>query len=373
MKFLIVSHVGHSQKGELIYGYGPYVKEMNLWLKYVDEVRIVAPIEKVDPNAIDLAYKHENIWFNRVPAFNLIGKVSKIRTLLLLPYIFARIFIAMMWAEHIHLRCPGNIGLIGSIAQLFFPWKKKTVKYAGNWDPNSPQPLSYRIQKWILSNSVLSRNIKVLVYGKWPEQSKNIVEFFTASYLDSEKVEIEPRKIDEEIKLVFVGALSLGKRPLVALQTLDELIRQGTKARLDIMGEGAEREALEEYIDENKLSEYVTLHGNKNSDFVKDKFKSSHFLILMSQSEGWPKVVAEAMFWGSVPLTTKVSCVDYMIGEGSRGCLVAADGKSVANVIEEYKSKPFSYKEASLNAMQWSRAFTLDSFESAIKDLLNER
>ena len=43
---------------------------------------------------------------------------------------------AMKWADHIHLRCPGNIGLLGCIVQIAFPKKVKTVKYAGNWIQN---------------------------------------------------------------------------------------------------------------------------------------------------------------------------------------------------------------------------------------------
>ena len=42
-----------------IYGYGPYIKEMNLWFKYVDEVILVAPVSQKAPSKINLAYEHE--------------------------------------------------------------------------------------------------------------------------------------------------------------------------------------------------------------------------------------------------------------------------------------------------------------------------
>ena len=371
MKFLIISHVEHIQDEDKIYGYGPYVKEMNLWLKYVDEVRIVAPIKKGKPDPIDLAYVHEKIRFDKVPVFNLVTNAAKIKTVLTLPYIFMRIFFAMMWAEHIHLRCPGNMGLLGAVAQMFFPKKIKTVKYAGNWDPKSQQPRSYRMQKSIISNVSLSKNMQVLVYGAWPDQSTNIKEFFTATYRDSEKKELLPRNLEDEIRLVFVGALSPGKRPMIALKAVEELLSHGVNARLDLMGEGGQRGDLEAYIKEKSLEKQVTLHGNQSSDFVKAKFQNAHFLILMSKSEGWPKVVAEAMFWGAIPITSNVSCVNYMIGEGSRGALVEADEKSVSNAIEDYVGDKSLYEKTSLDAMKWSRQFTLESFEDAIKGVLN--
>lgn len=371
MKFLIISHVLHSTKDDKIYGYGPYVKEMNLWLKYVDEVRIVAPMLTSDPDPIDLAYEHENIIFDNVASFNLLTNYSKVKTMLMLPFIFAKIVLAMSKADHIHLRCPGNMGLLGTVAQMFFPSKIKTVKYAGNWDPNSSQPLSYRIQKAIISNTWISKNMQVLVYGKWPNQSENIKEFFTATYSEDEITEVLPRPLDGEIKLVFIGALSPGKQPIIAIQAACELVKKGFKVRLDLMGEGIERNTLETFIKENSLEQWVTLHGNKNSDFVKKKLKEANFLILMSKSEGWPKVVAEAMFWGVIPIASNVSCVNYMIGEGSRGSLVSADSGAVVEAIKAYIENPKQYEQASKNAMQWSRGFTLESFEKAIKGLLH--
>ena len=73
------------------------------------------------------------------------------------------------------------------MVQIFFPKKNKTAKYAGNWDPHSKQPWSYKLQRWILQNTFLTRNMTVLVYGEWPTMSSNCRSFFTATYRDSDK------------------------------------------------------------------------------------------------------------------------------------------------------------------------------------------
>ena len=162
MNFLIITHVLHAKNKADYLAYAPYVKEMNLWLKYVDKVTIVAPLladKEIRP--IDIAYQHKNIDFRSIPAFDLLSLKSSLKTLLVLPVIFFKIIGAMRNADHIHLRCPGNIGLLGCIAQIFFPSKTKTAKYAGNWDPNSKQPLSYRLQKRILSNTFLTKKMNV--------------------------------------------------------------------------------------------------------------------------------------------------------------------------------------------------------------------
>jgi len=372
MKFLIVTHVRHKQHNGEIYGYGPYIKEMNLWLKYVDEVIVVAPIEEKEPDKIDLAYQHDKLTFIKVPAFNLTSLFEILKTALNLPLISWRIYRQMRQADHIHLRCPGNMGLLGSVLQMAFPRKTKTAKYAGNWDPNSPQPWSYKLQKKILSNTFLTRNMKVLVYGEWPNQSKNIVPFFTATYHESEKEPVKKPSLSV-LNLIFVGALRAGKRPLLSVQTAQKLHEEGHEVRLDLFGEGPERHSLEAYIQENRLEKFVVLHGNQSADVVKRYFQKAHFLIFISKSEGWPKVVAEAMFWGCLPITTDVSCVNYMIGGGTRGKIVKPNVDDIIKKVKYYLEHRDDFKEKSKNAMAWSRQFTLEKFEKEIGKFLDEK
>src|SRR5690554_3405822 len=163
MTILIITHVNHHKEQNNYYAYAPYVREMNIWLRYVDEVIIVAPLEKKYKTPIDIAYTHDNINFCKVVSFDITGFNQIVKTILSIPRICYTVFKAMQKADHIHLRCPGNMGLLGCIVQILFPNKKKTAKYAGNWDLNARQPLSYKLQKWILNNTLLTKNMQVLV------------------------------------------------------------------------------------------------------------------------------------------------------------------------------------------------------------------
>jgi glycosyltransferase involved in cell wall biosynthesis len=361
----------HAQKASEYYAYAPYVKETNLWLKYVDKVTIVAPLLKdKEIRPIDIAYQHDDIDFRSIPAFDILSLKSSLKTLLVLPVIFFKIIGAMRKADHIHLRCPGNIGLLGCVAQIFFPSKTKTAKYAGNWDPKSPQPRSYRLQKSILSNTLLTKNMNVLVYGDWKNQTKNIKSFFTATYRDSDKGEIIKRTFKDTIRFSFVGSLSPGKRPLLTIQIVEELRKRNYNVRLDIFGDGAKREELEAYISQNNLESFVKLYGNVTADTIKEVHKTAHFMMLPSKSEGWPKVVAEAMFWGSLPIVTRISCVPYMLEEGNRGILIEPNVTAAVTAIENVLQSPKSYQEKVKKAIEWSRIYTLDKFETEIKSLL---
>ena len=143
--------------------------------KRQSQTRIIAPISNESILPIEIPYNSNAIIFDEIPQFNILTFKNKLKSIFKIPIIIFRIFKACYWADHIHLRCPGNVGLLGCFVQIFFPFKKKTVKYAGNWDPKSKQPLTYRLQKWIVSNTFLTRNCKVLVYGESADQSNNIV------------------------------------------------------------------------------------------------------------------------------------------------------------------------------------------------------
>lgn len=368
--FCIITHVIHQKQAKDYFAYAPYVREMNIWLKYVDEVTIVAPLENSNITAIDLPYLHEKIDFKVVPNFNFIGFKNVFSALIKLPIVFWRIFFAMNKADHIHLRCPGNMGLVACFAQIFFPHKTKTAKYAGNWDPQSKQPWTYRLQKYILNNTILTKNIQVLVYGEWENQSKNILPFYTATYSESEKEIINKVSLDLQIYFVFVGSLVSGKNPLYAIKLIEELIKKGNKATLELYGEGSEREILQKYIYDNRLNDYVILRGNQNQEIIKKAFQKSHLVLLPSKSEGWPKAVAEGMFWGCIPVATKVSCVPFMLDNGNRGVLLEMDLKKDVGQIEKIIRDEKSFFTKSKLANEWSRKYTIDVFDSQIKNIL---
>ncbi|TDD95206.1 glycosyltransferase family 4 protein [Flavobacterium cellulosilyticum] len=370
MNFVIVTHVPHIIHQNKYFAYAPYVREMNIWIKQVDKLIIVAPISNLKTSSIDISYEHNNIEFIPIASFDILRLSSVFATVFKVPCICWKIYQAMQKADHIHLRCPGNIGLLGCVVQILFPNKIKTAKYAGNWDPKSNQPISYTLQKWILSNPFLTKNIQVLVYGEWDNNSKNIKSFFTATYNESDKLAVPIKDFKEQIRFVFVGTLVSGKNPLYCIQLVEELKRRGYNVSLALYGEGIERITLEQYINQNNLSDFISLEGNQNAESIKIAYKQSHFVVLPSQSEGWPKAIAEGMFWGCVPIATTISCVPFMLDNGQRGILLECDLAQDANQIEAVLQNLVEFENRSKAASDWSRNYTLDVFEAEIKKLL---
>lgn len=371
MQFLIITHVPHTLHESQYFAYAPYVNEMNIWIKYVDNLVIVAPLEKRETTTIETAYQHKNIRFLAIENFDLLTWSNRFRAMVTMPKISWQIYKAMQKAEHIHLRCPGNIGLLGCVVQVFFPNKPKTAKYAGNWDPKAKRPWTYTLQKKILQNTFLTKNIQVLIYGEWQGQTKNLKSFFTATYSEKEIVPIAPTMENDFFQFVFVGTLVKGKNPLYTIQLMERLVTEGYQLSLHLYGEGVERTNLEQYIVSRNLSAFISLKGNKSKEGIKQVYQVSDFVILPSDSEGWPKAIAEGMFWGCVPIASSVSCIPFMLDYGTRGLLLEMNLKNDALALSKMLDACASTEEKRNDAVYWSRQYTLERLESEIKTILH--
>ena len=341
---------------------------MDIWMKYVNKTTVLAPLEKRRPLASEISYFNTPV-FKEIPAIDFTSLGNALRSTAKIPFILFKIWKVCRNSDHIHLRCPGNISLLGCFVQIFFPKKPKTVKYAGNWDPESRQPWTYQLQKWILSNTFLSRNIKVLVYGKWPNQSANVISFFTASYSE-EEAEVPLRNFSEPLKFIFVGSLSEGKQPFFAIKLVEELLKKGKNVSLKIFGTGVLKKELKEYIENSNFSQALSLEGFSEKELLKNEYLKSHFLILPSKSEGWPKAVAEAMFFGCIPVATTVSCVPWMLANGKRGILIPDDPEMAKQRLYEKLSDESELEKMSVRAQEWSRGYTIEKFQRKIRKFL---
>ena len=373
MRLLVISSAPIVQKDNQNHLYAPYEKEMQLWAKYADTIQFCCPIWREDKKLLIAPISFKVDMIVALQEFDITSFSNILKAIPLAFVALVKIFKAMKQADHIHLRCPGNIALLACLVQILFPNKQKTAKYAGNWDPKSQQPWSYRLQKWILSNTFLTRNMQVLVYGEWEGSTNNVKSFFTATYSEEEvqKSTSEIRSLsDEVIRFLFVGTLSKGKQPLYVIQLVEELYKRGEKVILELYGEGVLRKDLEHYIAQNNLETIVALKGNQSKETVLKGYQNSHFLILPSKSEGWPKVVAEAMFWGCVPIASPVSCVSFMMGNGSRGIILKEQLHNDVSQIRNVLNNQEDYKKMALDGQTWSRQFTTDKFETEISKLL---
>lgn len=414
MKLLVISDAPILHIETTKQAYAPYAREMDLWMKYADHTTFICPTY-YNRSLLTQPFSKQDFAIISLRRLEFHNYSSAFWSLCSIPYQFIVLCFAFAKADHIHLRCPGNLALLASIVQILFPFKKKTAKYAGNFDPNAAQPIAYRWQKRILSNTFLTKNIDVLAYGKWPDQSKNVKPFFTATYKRNQITPLTKKDWNGPFKAVFVGTMGANKRPIEVFEIVKELIDKGIAISIDFYGDGPLRSEIASRVELLGLEDKVLMHGNVDNSIVTEAYKNAHFSFLLSKSEGWPKAVAEAMFWGCVPIASAVSCVPWMLGVESvkgfkdtnlpskidqqiphqvrddevssrdsrerlpqgidfleteqRGILIRNISKAGETVIV-YLNRPELLQKLSENAAKWSRQYTLDDFEKAIQELL---
>lgn len=389
MKLLVISDapiLSHSGKKE---AYAPYVREMDLWMQHAGDVSFVCPT-RYNRKLLTQSFKRQGykvISLRRIEFHNIL---SALISLITIPYQAIVLWKVMRKADHIHLRCPGNLALLASLVQITLPRKRKTAKYAGNFSPSASQPLSYKWQKRILSNTSLTKNIDVLVYGEWPGQSKNIKSFFTATYSQDDCAMFK-KKYKEPYQFIFVGTLSSNKNPQLLVELVKHLNIQGIPSQAYFYGDGDMMEELKIQSSNFKVGESIVsssenreqmvkddafyFYGNQPKEAVQDGYRKAHFSFLASQSEGWPKAVAESMWYGCIPIVTPVSCVPWMLGVsnnknlGSRGIIFTDIDHTIAT-IKQLLTQQEDINLLSQNAQKWSQEYTLEKFESEIVKLL---
>ena len=115
----------------------------------------------------------------------------------------------------------------------------------------------------------------------------------------------------ENTKLISVGRLSKEKGYIDLLKVFKRLNSDYPEWTLDIVGDGAERESIEEFIRNNELSNKVTLHGFQGKEYIDKLLNQSSIYLMTSFTESFGIVLIEAMSHG-------VPCIAYDSAEGAR-------------------------------------------------------
>ena len=371
MKLVIVSNVRHHKFNGRFHAYAPYAREVEVWADLFDEVSIAAPLCETEPAGDCAAIGRSNIQIS--PQRELGGDTwsAKIKLLWKLPAMACELCRALRQGDAIHVRCPGNLGFLGAILAPLFS-KHLVAKFAGQWNSGPRDSLSVRAQRALL-RSPWWRG-PVTVYGNWPHLPEHVIPFFssalTAEQIAGARSAAEKRTPEERRNILFVGRLSQSKNVNVLLSALAQLRTEGIPFQCTIAGGGPEFSMLQELSRTQGLGDSVEFTGGVNFERVLKLYEKSGILVLVSQTEGWPKAIVEGMAFGLVAIGSNLGLIPEMLGEGRGFVVPPGDKDALANTLRQILIDPEQHGAMRERAAAWSEGYSLDSLRESLRILL---
>lgn len=132
-----------------------------------------------------------------------------------------------------------------------------------------------------------------------------------------------PRRTQTKPTCVFLGSLSVRKRPLQAVQAIAELRRRGVEADLELIGAGPLQAAVERAVSELDLANHVRLRGFMATPA--SLLGGADVLVLPSLSEGVSRAALEALHLGVPCVLRGVDGNSELIESGRNGELFTHD------------------------------------------------
>lgn len=373
MKLAIISHTQHfADAAGTIYGWGPTVREINFLASEFEEITHVACIHNGVPPASCLPYSSKNIHF--IPIAPTGGKsiIEKLNVLTTAPDVIRKVSRILKEVDAVQVRLPTGIG---NYLLPYLTIKNNHaliwVKYAGNWKQDKA-PLGYKFQRWWLERNFL--NCKVTINGAWENQPKHCISFENPCLDELERKQgsiiISKKNYCGPYTASFIGRMETAKGVNRILEALSEFAKQNIST-IHFIGDGKEKKHFE-HVSSSQTDVRCVFHNSMSREKISEYLAQSHFLILPSDSEGFPKVIAEAANYGAIPIVSDVSSISQYINE-TNGFVWNPETN-----FREWLSKLTFLKEdlenKSRKLHEVARAFTFEKYLLKLKStILNDR
>ena len=375
-----MSHtVHHADAAGRVAGWGPTVREIDALATLFDEVRHVAPLHAGPPPASALPYAANNVRLVPVRASGGERWSDKLGVLFGWPRVLRTIRRELGGTDAVHVRAPANIALAALLLLRRREGKPaaRWIKYAGNWSPPGPEPWSYRLQRRLLRRGI--PGAVVTVNGEWPGEPAHVRSFKNPCLTDAELAEgrdaARRKPAPPPLRLLFVGRIEEAKGAGRSLEILRRLREKGVVAELELVGEGPQREPLERRVAAGPDAGSVRFRGGLPRPAIAESYARAHILLLPSTaSEGWPKVLGEAMAYGAVPVASDVSSVpEYLTRLRVGRSIPATDLDRFATELERYARDPALFAEESTRAVESAEIFSYTRYLAAVREILPVR
>lgn len=198
------------------------------------------------------------------------------------------------------------------------------------------------IIKWIFKNTDIINVPGTISREYWIEkglEEKKINILHSSINTDKDFYNTKSNKIYD---LIYIGALEKRKKLDLIIESIYEVKKRDKFIKFIIIGEGSERNLLTLLINKLNLNENVILIGK--SDRILDYLNKSKVFILLSENEGLPCALMEAMACELIVISNKVSDIPDVVVNNITGYLlkelnVETVAKAIYNALNDNNSR----------------------------------
>lgn len=375
MKLLVISHLEHYADGaEVLCGWPAAAGEIDALADEFGTVRHMACLHPGPPPSSAVPYQSGQVQLVLMPPVGGAGLRGKFEVLAAAPTRIQSMRREIARADALYIRTPANVA-VAALGALALTRRKPPIrwtKYAGEWRRRGSQPLSYRAQRaWLRAG--FSGGF-VTVNGDVSGEPKHVFSIPNPSFhsVGWRRADLATRDkaIALPLRMAFAGRLTASKGPLFAVQVCQALRAQGVSAALDIAGDGPERAALAAYIERHNLKDRVRLRGWLGPVDLCNLWSETHLALLPTATEGWPKVLSEAMAHRAVPVASPVGAIPHTLRENNGGLVLPLKQPSDwAAAIARLTRTPGEWKELADKAQTVSAQFSYESYVAKLRPL----
>ncbi len=364
----IVSHTPYciNENGEIV-GLGSTVEEIDHLSKLFIKVFHCAPLHSGEPPKSFIPHKSMNI--HLIPLKPAGGKnfTEKFHHILLFQRNLRKIIFCLKSSDWLHFRAPTGLGIL-FLPWAFIFWKKGLwIKYAGSWI-NKSAPLSYKFQRLLLT--IFPKNTKISINGNFENHRRNFFDFINPCFdnhtLEKANLISKEKDFNEKLKLLFVGRLGKEKGLDDLFNILQNMTNHDNIDSLTIIGESDNIKIYEKWA--TSLPIKVIFKGALSRRTVFKFYAKSHIIVLLSKTEGFPKVIMEAGAYGCVPLLSNLDNFRLHIKNNYNGIIFDTEIiRKLSIAFQNVLSDKSKLKYYSNNIVNTSKLFTFENYLSKIK------
>ncbi len=163
----------------------------------------------------------------------------------------------------------------------------------------------------------------------------------------------EYEKVAGKQLILFVGRLEeKSKRLSRLIKSFKHVAEQSDAYRLLIVGDGADRDLCEKYIEKYKLSHYVKMLGETNNPYP--YIKMADCVILTSDFEGFPVIYNECLVL-KTPIITTIPVSDNYLDFRNYSVLTEKDSKQIAEELLKKSYANIIFKKVDIEEINRKR------------------